>query len=77
MYKNEWKIAYGNCEYGEFYPERHKKGMRMQVLDLETNQTSLIDSVRLASRKLNISRNDINKHLRNNEKNFIIQKVSK
>lgn len=74
LYRNEWKIAYADCEYLEFYPQRHKEGTHIQILDLETNQITLVDSVRLTSRQFNISRNDINKHLRNNEKNFIIQK---
>lgn len=74
LYKNEWKIAYADCEYLEFCPQRHKKGIHLQILDLETNNIALVDSVRLASRQFDISRNDINKYLRNNEKEFIIKK---
>ena len=73
LYRNEWKISYADCEYGQFYSQHHKKGIRIQILDLETDNITLLDSIRLASRQFNISRNDINKHLRNNEKEFMVQ----
>lgn len=76
LFRNEWKIAYANCEYADFLPMRHKHGLHLCVKDNETNQVQQFDSVRLMSRTLNVSRSEIGKHIKNKETEFEIQKYT-
>lgn len=73
LYKNEWKIAYANCEYGQFYSRHMRKSVSVKVINLITNEETVFKSMRSAYRQFNISRNSVDKHLHNNEKEFIIQ----
>lgn len=59
-------------EYYDFQIKINKTGTKLKVINLENNDENVFESIRLASRTLNISRNDINKFIKNKEKKFII-----
>lgn len=73
LYKDVWKIAYVENEYGEYLPKGHKKGISLKVLNLETNEEKIFESIRLASRYYKISRNKIHNHINKCENEFIIE----
>ena len=75
LYNNEWKIAYNNDEYGEYKEQRHKKGILVQVTNLLTSESNIIDSIRLTARKYNVSRNEIYKNIREGNNDFIINNL--
>ena len=69
---NESQIDHLN-EYGEYLPKGHKKGISLKVLNLETNEEKIFESIRLASRYYKISRNKINNHINKCENEFVIE----
>lgn len=73
LFRNEWKIAYLDKEYFDFFPAHHKKGTGLKIYDPISNKVTWFDSVRLACRTLHLQRNEIQKHLRNNETEFIVK----
>jgi group I intron endonuclease len=72
LYKSVWEISYANEDYYQFERKVDKKGTSLSVVDIETNLETIFKSIRLASRELNINRNQITKHIKNNENIFII-----
>ena len=72
LYKGIWEIAYTNEDYYKFERKVNKSGMLLNVVDMETNFEMIFKSVRLASRELNINRNQIIKYIKNNERSFVI-----
>lgn len=73
LYKNIWKIAYKENEYEEFFQIGHRRGTATKIINLINGQEQIFDSIRQAARKCNINRNHINKHIKNNETEFIIE----
>lgn len=72
LYKGTWEIAYADKDYYRFERKVNKSGILLNVIDMRTNLETNFKSVRLASRELNINRNQIIKHMKNNENVFII-----
>lgn len=72
LYKGEWAIAYENESYYSFEEKVNKQGTSLNVVNLKTGVITDFISVRLASRELNINRNQIVKHINNNETSFTI-----
>lgn len=72
LYNGEWAISYIEDEYYSFKSKVNKSGKKVQVINLETNIEMIFESIRLASRNLNISRGKINQHIKNNEIQFLI-----
>ena len=72
LYKEMWKIAYIENEYGEYLPKGHKKGTSLVVFNLESNKEEIFESIRMASRCCGIQRNKIQNHINNSENEFII-----
>ena len=46
---------------------------KIKVTNNDSLEENIFESIRLASRTLNISRNQINKYVQNNIKDFVIQ----
>lgn len=59
LYKGEWKIAYTNCEYYDFYEKCPKRGIEIEVFDTENETSSKYLSMRQASRETGISRDKL------------------
>lgn len=72
LYKGVWEIAYANEDYCQFERKVNKTGTILSVVDIKTNTEVIFKSIRLASRELNIGRNQINKHIKNDEMSFVI-----
>lgn len=72
LYKGAWEIAYIDEDYYPFERKVNKSGTLLYVINTETNLKIYFKSIRMASRELNINRNQINKHIKNNEKSFMI-----
>ena len=51
----------------------NKSGTKIRVINNDSLEENIFESIRLASRTLNISRNQINKYVQNNIKDFVIQ----
>lgn len=60
LYKNEWKIAYSDDEYGEYHSKGHRRGTRVVVEDMETGTVSQFDSIRSISKQYGIQRDKLN-----------------
>ena len=72
LYKGVWEIAYTKNDYYSFERKVDKRGTLINVVDMKTNLETNFKSIRLASRELNINRNQITKHVKNNENVFVI-----
>ena len=72
LYKGVWEIAYADQNYYNFERKVNKKGTMLNVVNMETNIETNFKSIRLTARELNINRNTIDKHIKNNEKVFCI-----
>ena len=72
LYKGVWEIAYSNEEYYQFERKVNKSGTSLSVVNIETNLETIFKSIRLASRELGLNRNQIIKHIKNDEKSFVI-----
>lgn len=72
LYRGVWEIAYTNENYYQFERKVNKTGTILSVVNIKTNTEVVFKSIRLASRELNINRNQINKHIKNNEMSFVI-----
>lgn len=72
LYKGVWEIAYADKDYYRFERKVNKSGTSLNVINMRTNLETNFKSVRLASRELSINRNQITKHIKNNENVFII-----
>lgn len=60
LYKNEWKIAYTNDDYGEYTQKQHRAGKCVSVENIETGVVEIFDSIREAARKCEIQRIKLN-----------------
>lgn len=60
LYRNEWKIAYIDDEYGKYNPKQHRVGKGVSVEDVETGVIEIFDSIREAARKSKIPRMKLN-----------------
>lgn len=72
LYKGVWEIAYVNEDYYQFKRKVDKTGTILSVVNIKTNSETIFKSIRLASRELNINRSQITKHIKNNEKSFMV-----
>lgn len=72
LYKGVWEIAYTESDYYQFKKKVNKRGTLLNVVNMDNNSEVNFESIRLASRELNINRSQIAKHIKNNETVFII-----
>lgn len=72
LYKGVWEIAYTEEDYYQFEKKVNKRGTLLNVINMDNNSEVNFESIRLASRELNINRSQITKHIKNNETVFII-----
>lgn len=70
LYRNEWKIAYADDEYGEYFFKGYKTGIQINVLDLLTNEHNTFHSIRAAAKYYHIPRHKMNIQNAGNE--FVI-----
>ena len=73
LYKGKWNICYLDEEYTNCPVKVNKSGTKIKVINNDSLEENIFESIRLASRTLNISRNQINKYVQNNIKDFVIQ----
>ena len=73
LYKGKWNICYSDEKYIDCPVKANKSGTEIRVINNDSLEENIFESIRLASRTLNISRNRINKYVQNNIKDFVIQ----
>lgn len=73
LYKGKWNIAYLEDNYIDNRPVKaNKTGIKLKAINLNTLEQYYFESIRLASRIINISRSKIEKFIKNNITEFEI-----